>query len=165
MSIPAGYALALQGRRQAAPAHHLVTILRPTCSESDGHQRHSLLLITSILVIEDDPDLGRAMALHLRHAGFDVDAAEDGARGLRRLRHARPDIAIIDLMLPGRDGWPVTETIRDEHLGVPVIVVSARGSEHDKVRTIEIGADDYLSKPFGIRELIARVGVGFRDGA
>ncbi len=68
-------------------------------------------------------------------------------------------------MLPGRDGWPVAETIRDEHLGIPVIVVSARGSEHDKVRTIEIGADDYLSKPFGIRELIARVGMGFRDGA
>ncbi len=74
------------------------------------------------------------MALHLRHAGFDVDVAEDGERGLRRLRHARPDIAIIDLMLPGLDGWAVTETIRDRSLWVPVIVVSARGSGHDSLR-------------------------------
>ncbi len=104
------------------------------------------------------------MALHLRHAGFDVDVAEDGERGLRRLRHARPDIAIIDLMLPGLDGWAVTEAIRDRYFWVPVIVVSARGSGHDKVRTLEIGADDYLSKPFGMRELIARVG-GFVMGS
>ncbi len=104
-------------------------------------------MVTSILVIEDDPVHGRAMALHLRHAGFDVDIAEDDERGLRRVRHARPDIAIIDPMLTGLDGWAVTETMRDEHLGVPVVVVSARGSEHDKVHTLEIGADDYLSKP------------------
>jgi len=113
--------------------------------------------MASILVIEDDPILGKAMAMHLRHAGFEVDLAEDGERGLRRLRHARPDVAIVDLMLPGLDGWAVTEAIREDHLGVPVIVVSARGSEHDKVHTLEIGADDYLSKPFGMRELIARI--------
>lgn len=113
--------------------------------------------MASILVIEDDPILGKAMAMHLRHAGFEVDLAEDGERGLRRLRHARPDVAIVDLMLPGLDGWAVTEAIREDHLGVPVIVVSARGSEHDKVHTLEIGADDYLAKPFGMRELIARI--------
>ncbi len=62
-----------------------------------------------------------------------MDVAEDGKRSLRRLRHARADIAIIDPMLTGLDGWPVTDAMRDEHLGVPVIVVSARGSEHDKV--------------------------------
>ncbi len=73
------------------------------------------------------------MALDLHHAGFEVVVAEDGKRSLRRLHHARPDIAIIDPMLTGLDGWAVTETMRDEHLGVPVIVVSARGSEHDKV--------------------------------
>ena len=119
--------------------------------------RFTLCPMPSVLVIEDDPILGKAMAMHLRHAGFDVDLAEDGERGLRRLRHARPDIAVIDLMLPGLDGWAVTEAIREDHLGVPVIVVSARGSEHDKVHTLEIGADDYLSKPFGMRELIARI--------
>ena len=111
----------------------------------------------SILVIEDDPVLGKAMATHLRHAGYDVDLAEDGERGLRRIQHRRPDVAVVDLMLPGVDGWAVTETIRREHGGVPVIVVSARGSEHDKVHTLEIGADDYLSKPFGMRELVARI--------
>ncbi len=111
----------------------------------------------SILVIEDDPVLGKAMVTHLRHAGYDVDLAEDGERGLRRMQHHRPDVAVIDLMLPGVDGWSVTETIRREHGGVPVIVVSARGSEHDKVHTLEIGADDYLSKPFGMRELVARI--------
>ena len=113
--------------------------------------------MTSVLVIEDDPILGKAMAMHLRHAGYDVDLAEDGERGLRRLRHARPDVAIVDLMLPGLDGWAVTEAIREDHLGVPVIVVSARGSEHDKVHTLEIGADDYLSKPFGMRGLLRAV--------
>jgi len=111
----------------------------------------------SILVIEDDPVLGKAMATHLQHAGYDVDLAEDGERGLRRIQHQRPDVAVVDLMLPGVDGWAVTETIRREHGGVPVIVVSARGSEHDKVHTLEIGADDYLSKPFGMRELVARI--------
>jgi len=111
----------------------------------------------SILVIEDDPVLGKAMATHLRHAGYDVDLAEDGERGLRRMQHHRPDVAVVDLMLPGVDGWAVTETIRRDHGGVPVIVVSARGSEHDKVHTLEIGADDYLSKPFGMRELVARI--------
>ena len=120
-------------------------------------RRRSLQSMPSVLVIEDDPILGKAMVMHLRHAGFDVDLAEDGERGLRRLRHARPDVAVIDLMLPGLDGWAVTEAIREDHLGVPVIVVSARGSEHDKVHTLEIGADDYLSKPFGMRELIARI--------
>lgn len=113
--------------------------------------------MTNVLIIEDDPVLSKAIAMHLRHAGYDVDVAEDGERGLRRLRHARPDLAIIDLMLPGLDGWAVTEAIREECLGVPVIVVSARGSEHDKVHTLEIGADDYLAKPFGMRELVARV--------
>ena len=111
----------------------------------------------SVLVIEDDPILGKAMATHLRHAGYDVDLAEDGERGLRRLRHLKPDVAIADLMLPGLAGRADTEAIREDNLGVPVIVVSARGSEHDKVHTLEIGADDYLSKPFGMRELIARI--------
>ena len=111
----------------------------------------------SVLVIEDDPILGKAMVMHLRHAGYDVDLAEDGERGLRRIRHVRPDVAIVDLMLPGLDGWAVTEAIREDQLGVPIIVVSARGSEHDKVHTLEIGADDYLAKPFGMRELIARI--------
>lgn len=111
----------------------------------------------SVLVIEDDAVLGKSIALHLRHAGYAVEVAEDGERGLRRLRHLRPDIAIVDLMLPGIDGWTVTRTIREDRIDIPVIVVSARGSELDKVRTLELGADDHLAKPFGMRELVARV--------
>ena len=111
----------------------------------------------AVLLIEDDGVIARVMSTHLRHAGFDVEWAEDGERGLRKLRYERPDIAVVDLMLPGLDGWAVTEAIRRERIPVPIIVVSARGSEHDKVHTLGIGADDYLAKPFGMRELVARV--------
>ena len=99
-----------------------------------------------------------------------MDVAEDGERGQRRLRHARPDIAIIDLMLPGRDGWPVTETIRDEHLGVPVIVVSGRGSGHDRLRFRDrvvtgqrgltpLSSHDPITKPGAARERLGRYAV------
>ena len=101
--------------------------------------------------------IARVMVTHLRHAGFEVEWAEDGQRGLRKLRYERPDVAVIDLMLPGLDGWAVTEAIRREEIHVPIIAISARGSEHDKVHTLGIGADDYLAKPFGMRELVARV--------
>jgi DNA-binding response OmpR family regulator len=114
-------------------------------------------LVPAVLLIEDDAVIARVMSTHLRHAGFDVEWAEDGQRGLRKLRYERPDIAVVDLMLPGLDGWAVTEAIRRERIPVPIIVVSARGSEHDKVHTLGIGADDYLAKPFGMRELVARV--------
>jgi DNA-binding response OmpR family regulator len=111
----------------------------------------------AVLLIEDDAVIARVMSTHLRHAGFEVEWAEDGQRGLRKLRYERPDVAVIDLMLPGLDGWAVTEAIRQERIGVPILVVSARASEHDKVHTLGIGADDYLAKPFGMRELVARV--------
>jgi DNA-binding response OmpR family regulator len=113
--------------------------------------------VPAVLLIEDDAVIARVMVTHLRHAGFEVEWAEDGQRGLRKLRYERPDIAVIDLMLPGLDGWAVTEAIRREQIPVPIIAISARGSEHDKVHTLGIGADDYLAKPFGMRELVARV--------
>jgi len=103
---------------------------------------------------EDDAVVARVMLQHLRHAGFEVEWVEDGQRGLTKLRYERPDVAVIDMMLPGLDGWAVTETARRERIGTPIIAVSARGSEHDKVHTLGIGADDYLAKPFGMRELV-----------
>jgi DNA-binding response OmpR family regulator len=118
--------------------------------------------VASVLVIEDDPVVARVMLQHLRHAGFDVEWVEDGERGLTKLRYERPDVAVIDMMLPGLDGWAVTETARRERIGTPIIAVSARGSEHDKVHTLGIGADDYLAKPFGMRELVARVQAALR---
>jgi DNA-binding response OmpR family regulator len=110
-----------------------------------------------VLIAEDDRVIANAMATHLRRAGMDVEVAEDGDRALRKLRYERPDIAVVDLMLPGMDGWSITETLRKEGIETPIVIVSARGSEHDKVHALQIGGDDYLSKPFGMRELVARV--------
>jgi two-component system, OmpR family, response regulator ResD len=113
--------------------------------------------VSRVLIAEDDPVIASAMATHLRHAGFDVEVAERGDRAMRKLRFERPDVAVIDLMLPGMDGWRITEGARAEGLQVPMIIVSARGSEQDKVHALRLGADDYLAKPFGMAELVARV--------
>jgi DNA-binding response OmpR family regulator len=118
--------------------------------------------MTSVLVIEDDEVIARSISAHLRHEGLDVEWAQDGERGLRKLRFERPDVAVVDLLLPGLDGWSVTERARAEGIMTPIIVISARGSEHDKVHALEIGADDYLAKPFGMRELAARVQAALR---
>jgi two-component system alkaline phosphatase synthesis response regulator PhoP len=111
----------------------------------------------SVLVVEDDGVIARAMAAHLRHAGLDVVLAEDGDKGLRKLRYEHHDVAVVDLMLPGVDGWALTTEARREGIATPILIVSARSAEHDKVHALEIGADDYLAKPFGMAELVARV--------
>jgi len=113
--------------------------------------------MTSVLVIEDDGVIARAVSAHLRHAGFDVEWVDDGERGIRKLRFERPDICIVDLMLPTLDGWGLIEQARREGLVAPILVISARGAEHDKVAALQMGADDYLAKPFGMAELVARV--------
>jgi DNA-binding response OmpR family regulator len=118
--------------------------------------------VSSVLIVEDDGVIARSMSAHLRHAGLQVEVAEDGERGLRKLRFERPDVCVVDLMLPGLDGWALTERARADGIRTPIIVVSARGSEHDKVHALEIGADDYLAKPFGMRELVARVQAALR---
>ena len=97
------------------------------------------------------------MARHLETAGFDAVGVANGETGLARLRYERPDVCVLDLMLPGIDGWRVIEQARDEGIGTPIVVVSARGTEHDRVHALEIGADDYLVKPFSMKELAARV--------
>jgi DNA-binding response OmpR family regulator len=115
-----------------------------------------------VLIAEDDSVIANAMATHLRRAGLDVEVVDDGERALKKLRFERPDIAVIDLMLPGIDGWRITEALRSEGINMPIINVSARGSEHDKVHALGIGGDDYLAKPFGMRELVARVQASLR---
>src|SRR5215211_8348252 len=104
------------------------------------------------------------MAAHLSAAGFDPLWVNKGEPGLARLRYERPDVCVLDLMLPGVDGWKLIETARAEGIGTPIVVVSARGTEHDRVHALEIGADDYLVKPFSMRELVARVGAAARRG-
>jgi len=120
--------------------------------------------MAKILIIEDDEVIARGMARHLEAAGYDAVSVASGETGLARLRYERPDVCVLDLMLPGVDGWKVIEQARAEGIGTPIVVVSARGTEHDRVHALEIGADDYLVKPFSMKELVARVGASARRG-
>ena len=120
--------------------------------------------MAKILIIEDDDVIAQGMARHLHAAGFDAVGVANGETGLARLRYERPDVCVLDLMLPGLDGWKVIEQARGEGIGTPIVVVSARGTEHDRVHALEIGADDYLVKPFSMKELVARVGAAARRG-
>jgi DNA-binding response OmpR family regulator len=120
--------------------------------------------VPKVLIIEDDDVLASAMAQHLAAADLDPVAVSNGETGLARLRYDKPDVVVLDLMLPGRDGWSLIETARAEAIGTPIIVVSARGTEHDRVHALEIGADDYLVKPFSMKELVARVQAAARRG-
>ena len=118
--------------------------------------------MATVLIVEDDEVLAGVMRRHLAKAGHDVEWAADGDRGLKKIRFERPDVCVVDLMMPGTDGWGVIEQMRAEGVDVPVIVLSARSSEHDKVHTLGIGADDYLVKPASMRELVARVDAALR---
>ena len=117
-----------------------------------------------MLIVEDDEVIAQGMARHLQAAGFDPLWVGKGEAGLARLRFERPDVCVLDLMLPGVDGWRLIETARREGIGTPIVVVSARGTEHDRVHALEIGADDYLVKPFSMKELVARVRAAARRG-
>ncbi|PWU23079.1 MAG: DNA-binding response regulator, partial [Candidatus Rokuibacteriota bacterium] len=96
-----------------------------------------------VLIVEDDEVIARGMSDHLRAAGFDALVVGRGELGIARLRYENPDVCVLDLMLPGVDGWRLIETVRAEGIGTPIVVVSARGTEHDRVHALEIGADDY----------------------
>lgn len=109
------------------------------------------------MVVEDDEVICEAIAFNLRQNGYAVLTAGNGLEGLRQLRRGRPDLMILDLMLPQMDGWKLCEQARREEFDLPIIMCSARTSEFDKVKGLSIGADDYLTKPFGMAELMARV--------
>jgi len=121
--------------------------------------------MAKVLIVEDDSVIADGMARHLAAAGFDPVVAAKGDQGLARLRFERPDVVVLDLMLPGRDGWSVIEMARSEGIATPIVVVSARGTEHDRVHALEIGADDYMVKPFSMNELVARVRAASRRAA
>jgi DNA-binding response OmpR family regulator len=123
-----------------------------------------LALMASVLIVEDDAVIAHAIAGHLAAAGFTSTRVDRGNIALARLRFERPDVCLLDLMLPGLDGWKLIETVRNEGIGTPILVISARGSEHDRVQALELGADDYLVKPFSMKELVARVRVAARRG-
>jgi DNA-binding response OmpR family regulator len=113
--------------------------------------------MTRILIIEDNADLAFGLRNNLEIDGYEVDLAEDGANGLSRARGTRPDLIVLDLMLPGLDGYRVLRQLREDGDVTPVLILTARGEEADKVRGFRLGADDYVTKPFGILELLARV--------
>jgi DNA-binding response OmpR family regulator len=121
--------------------------------------------VAKVLIVEDDEVIARGMAEHLDAAGFDAVTVERGDLALTRLRYEKPDVCVLDLMLPGLDGWKLIETARGEGIGTPIVVVSARGTEYDRIHALEIGADDYLVKPFSMQELVARVRAAARRGA
>ncbi|MBA5866077.1 MAG: response regulator [Nitrospira sp. CR1.3] len=109
-----------------------------------------------ILVVDDEPQIRRSLQVNLEGKGYAVDTAETGERGLAEFLNRRPDVMIVDLLLPGIDGVEVTHRIR-ESSAVPIIVLSAIGDERRKVEALEAGADDYMTKPFGMEELLARI--------
>ncbi len=136
----------------------------------DGWSARSLINLVSsesrpiILVIEDEPPLQKFLRLTLSGENYEVVIAASGEDGVRHAAYDRPDLVILDLGLPDIDGIEVTRRIR-EWSAMPIIVVSARGLEQDKIAALDAGADDYLTKPFGVGELTARVRVALRHAA
>ena len=113
--------------------------------------------MTRVLIVEDNDDLAFGLRNNLEIEGYAVDVAGDGPSGLDAARRARPDLVVLDLMLPGLDGYRVLRQLRDDGLTMPVLILTAKGEEADKVRGFRLGADDYVTKPFGVLELLARV--------
>jgi DNA-binding response OmpR family regulator len=112
-----------------------------------------------ILVVDDDKSIVKVLASYLEQAGYGVLAAHDGETALHILRRERPDLVILDLMMPRRDGWEVTKIVRTDKglAATPIIMLTARFDETDKILGLELGADDYITKPFSAREVVTRV--------
>ena len=113
--------------------------------------------MTRVLVIEDSHDLAEGLRYNLELEGYAVKVADDGNAGLSLAREWDPDLVILDLMLPGMDGYQVLRSIRGDGRQTPVLILSARGEEADKVRGFQLDADQYVTKPFGLIELLERV--------
>ena len=113
--------------------------------------------MTKVLVIEDNANLAFGLTRSLESEGYEVEAAEDGNRGLELARTCGADLVVLDLMLPGIDGYQVLRSLRTEGRQTPVLILSARGEEADKVRGFQLDADQYVTKPFGLIELLERV--------
>ena len=110
-----------------------------------------------ILVVEDDLSILAGLSMNLKFDGYDVLQAQDGRTGLKRALDDRPDLIVLDLMLPHMNGYEVIKQLRERGNRVPVVVLSAKGTESDKILGLDLGADDYVVKPFGLQELLARI--------
>jgi DNA-binding response OmpR family regulator len=117
-----------------------------------------------VLVVEDDPSIMLGLQINLEKEGYSVLTAEDGERAVAMAKNDVPDLVILDVMLPKMNGFVVLQAIRREGLTMPIIILSARTGEMDKVTGLELGAEDYVAKPFSLAELLARVRAGLRRG-
>ena len=120
--------------------------------------------MANVLVIEDDDVLAEGIARALTAEGFRTSVTGNGETGFARLRYNGNDVCILDLMLPGMDGWAIIESARRAGVGTPILVVSGRATQQDRLRVLELGADDYLVKPVAMDELLARVRAALRRG-
>jgi two-component system KDP operon response regulator KdpE len=120
--------------------------------------------VSRVLVVDDEPQIRRALGINLRARGYDVDLAPDGERALDIAARQHPDVVVLDLGLPGLDGVDVIRGLRGWSQ-VPIVVLSVRDAEHDKVAALDAGADDYVTKPFGMDELLARLRAALRRTA
>jgi len=118
--------------------------------------------VTNILLVEDDPIICQTVEYSLKRAGFSVTAVHDGGVALEVAAHCSPDLVLLDLMLPGMDGYEIAERLREGDKEVAIIMVTALDTERDKVRGLDAGADDYITKPFSMEELLARVRANLR---
>src|ERR1700748_2403656 len=110
-----------------------------------------------VLVVDDEPNIVDVVSMALRHNGFDVDAADTGSGALSKVRQWRPHVMVLDVMLPDMDGFEVAKRLTNDCAGVPILFLSARDATSDKVRGLTTGGDDYVTKPFSLEELIARL--------
>ena len=115
-----------------------------------------------ILIVEDDPSILRGLDLNLAMEGYKVRTATDGEEGLRIARTERPDLLVVDVMLPRLGGLELVRELRKEDPDMPILILSAKGQEQDKVAGLALGADDYVVKPFSLKELLARIGAALR---
>lgn len=116
----------------------------------------------TVLVVEDDPTLRMGLRATLRSAGFKVLVASTGPEGLEAATSESPDLVLLDVMLPGMNGFEILRALRERQPDLPIIMLTAKGEEQDKVQGLRLGADDYVVKPFGIAELLARVDTNLR---
>ena len=120
--------------------------------------------MTKILIVEDEPNMRMGLRDNLEFEGYEVNIAEDGEKGLKMIRENQYNLILLDVMMPKMSGFDVCKTIRKEGVQTPVILLTAKGEEIDKVLGLELGADDYVTKPFSLRELLARVKAVLRRG-
>src|ERR687885_646060 len=121
-----------------------------------------VLSAAEVVVVEDDPVILNTLAYNLSRQGFGVQKATNGTEALKLVRKHRPDLILLDVMLPGESGIRVCERIREEDRDVVIIMITAKDAEEDKVKGFEAGADDYVTKPFGMKELVARINANLK---